>query len=168
MLVRATMTDGTQHVSEFSKLRGIRRLSADVFGGRKAFPVWDTVAEAHPVSGEPCQVRTRKLVSGRLIASLEVVDAEGASIQMVDEGAAGRITFTEDQDIPEGVRPNVDYPLHRSPDGRRFVVVFSNSGAGEQDVLHYIDEEAGVSEDVPIGVMGEENGAPYDDEDQIS
>jgi len=169
MLVRATMTDGSQHVSEFSKLRGIRRLSGDVFGGRKAFPVWATVAEAHPVSGEPCQIRTRKLVSGRLIASLEIVDAEGASIQMVDEGAAGRITFTEDQDVPEGVQPGVDYPLHRSPDGRRFVVVFSNSGAGEQDVLHYIDDEAGVSEEVPVGVMGEsDDGAPYDDEDQLS
>ena len=165
MLVRATMTDGSQHVSEFSKLRGIRRLSADVFGGRKGFPVWETVATSHPVSGEPCQIRTRKLVSGRLIASLEAVDEDGAPIQMVDEGSAGRITFAADQDIPDGVRQDVDYPLHRSPDGRRFVIVFSNSGAGEEDVLHYIDDEAGASEEVAVGVMGE---ADYDDEDQLS
>jgi len=165
MLVRATMTDGSQHISEFSKLRGIRRLSADVFGGRKAFPVWETVAEEHPVSGEPCRLRTRRMVSGRLIASLEAVDADGASIHVVDEGVAGRVTFTEEQDIPEGVQPDVDYPLHRSPEGRRYLVVQSNTGDGEADVLHYIDAEAGASEEVASDVMGE---LDYDDEDEIS
>lgn len=71
------------------------------------------------------------------------------------------------------MRTGVEYPLHRDPDGRRYVIVTSNSAEGEQDVLHYIDAEAEDMSEALNSVM--EPGAPvvdasedYDDEDGIN
>jgi len=183
LYVRALMVDGTQVVSSFERLQGIRKLSADVLGNRKAFPVWRVVGTTHPVSGEPCLTRTRQFVSGRQIAHMEVVtptnenheyDPENFEpVVEVQRGDAGRMFFTEDMDPVDGVTVGVEYPLHRAPDGRRFVIVTSNSGDGEEDVLHYIDDEAVDMTDALRDVM--EPGAPvvesdedYDDEDAIS
>ena len=182
MFVRALMTDGTQVVSSFEKLQGIRKLSADVLGNRKAFPVWRVVGTTHPVSGEPCLTRTRQFVSGRMIAHMEVVEpttenheydpTNFAAVVEVQRGDAGRMLFTEDMDAVEGITVGVEYPLHRDPDGRRFVVVTSNSAEGEEDVRHYIDEEAVDMTEALSSVM--EPGSPvvdptedYDDEDAL-
>ena len=183
MFVRAKLIDGTEVVSSFERLTGIRKLSADVLGNRKAFPVWRVVGTTHPESGEPCLTRTRQFVSGRTIAHMEIVEpttevheydpANFSPVVEVARGEAGRMVFTEDMDPVEGVRVGVEYPLHRDPDGRRFVVVTSNSAEGEQDVLHYIDAEAVDMSEALESVM--EPGAPvvdasedYDDEDGIN
>ncbi len=182
LYVRAKMTDGTEVVSSFERLQGIRKLSADVLGNRKAFPVWRVVDTTHPVSGEPCLTRTRQFVSGRMIAHMEVVTPTTEDheynpdnfepVVEVQRGDAGRMLFTEDMDAVEGITVGVEYPLHRAPDGRRFVIVTSNSGEGEEDVLHYIDDEAVDMTEALRDVM--EPGAPvvdasedYDDEDAL-
>lgn len=184
LFVKAYLDDGTQVISEFTKLKGIRELSAQVYAGSKAFPVWKIVSDVHPESGEPVLSRTRQFLSGRIIDRLEVVEPtqenHGYSpdnfgpVISVSEGAAGRMVFTEEMDVPDGVAVNIEYPLHVAPDGRRFVIVTSNSAAGDEDVLHYIDAEGGDTSEIDPEVMvpgAPEVGDPdesYDDEDQVN
>jgi hypothetical protein len=177
------MTDGSQVVSSFERLQGIRKLSADVLGNRKAFPVWRVVDTTHPESGEPCLTRTRQFVSGRMIAHMEVVEPTTenheydpdnfAPVVEVQRGTAGRMLFTEDMDAVDGITVGVEYPLHRDPDGRRFVIVTSNSGEGEEDVVHFIDDEAvdmteALSDVMTPGAPPVEERDEYDDEDGLS
>ena len=167
MFVRATLTNGTSVISEFGRLTGIRKLSADVLGGRKAFPVWTVVGDVHPANGQPCTVRTRSFISGAQVLSMEAVvpttTDHGYSPenftpeQRIAEGPAGLFRFTPEMDLPEGAVANIDYPTARDPEsGRRFIVI-------SEGVTHFIDPER---QDLgPVPGMGDENDGFDPDED---
>lgn len=173
MFVRATMLDGTSHVSEFDKLTGIRQLSADVMSGRKPFPVWKVVGREHPVSGEPTDIKTRMYVHGSQVLTLEVVEPVCddheyhpdlfRSARRMGNGTAGTHHFTPET-VPEadvGVSTEYGYPCHRDPDGRRYVILQWNSDAGLPNVTHYIDTVSGDQSDITAAMDG------WDDEEDL-
>jgi hypothetical protein len=141
MFVRATLNDGSQFVSEFDRLNGIRNLASNVFSGRRPFPIWRVTSTEHPFSFEPTLLRTREFVNGKMLRSLQVVepiaDDHGYDpllfrpITRVSNGTAGTYRFTPET-MPEGVdadvSPDIDYPCHRHPDGRRFVILKMGRG----------------------------------------
>ena len=159
MFVRATLTGGDQVVSEFDRLRGIRSLSGNVMSGRRPFPVWKVVGTHHTFSAEPKATRTREFINGSMIKSMQIVEPvvedHGYNPEMfrpvarMDAGSAGLHRFTEET-LPEGVdvevSTDIDYPCHRAPDGRRYVVLHYRSDAGDPDVEYYLDDEAGTGE----------------------
>jgi hypothetical protein len=173
MFVRATMLDGTQHVSEFDKLTGIRQLSADVMSGRKPFPVWRVVGQQHPYSGEPTTIRTRMYVHGSQVLTLEVVEpgfddheylpANFHQVARMGNGTAGTHRFTPETapDADVDVSTEHEYPCHRDPDGRRYVILQWNSDAGDANVTHYIDAVSGDQSDI-TAAMGD-----WDDEEDL-
>jgi len=145
--VMATMLDGSTVVSEFGRLRGIRQLSADVMSGRKPFPVWETIAEVHPASGEVCKVRTRRFVSGHQIVGMEVVvpDDGGGYVaeQRIAEGSAGLYSFSDTEDVPAGGVTGVAYPVALEPEsGRRYVTLNASPDEAPTDA-----SEAGSYDD---------------------
>lgn len=156
LYVRIETRDGEVLISEFQKLKGIRKLSADVMAGRKAFPVWKPVAETHPVSGEPVSVRRRIFLNGDTIARMETVQPlDGMEDDhnfdpdnfvpepIIKRGEAGLWTCPENI---EGGVVGVEYPIHRDTDHRRYVILTWAEEESEQ-VRHYLDEaRAGSSE----------------------
>jgi hypothetical protein len=187
--LRATLEDGTQVISEFSKLARVGRYAAQVMAGQKALNVWRPVATQHPASGEPVLIRTRTLINGRLVRSLEqvqpaVVDHgyDPNGFEPVPEMARGRYgTWVCPSPVPEGAPaglvPGAEYPIHRDVTGwgDRYVIVRVAQGEEEgQDEVRYLFEQHGVSsagmpaghgeEEVTEG--GEDDGGFGDDDDE--
>jgi hypothetical protein len=172
--VKATTISGNEFVSEFDRLTGIRELSANVFAGRRPFPVWRTVGRAHPVSNEPCLIRERTFVNGSQILSMEIVepvmDDHGylpdyfRPVARMSNGSAGTHRFTEEtrpDDAGAHVSTEHDYPLHRAPDGGRFVIL-QHRDNGDPNTEYRIDPPAPV--DAALGAMSEDE---WDDEEDL-
>jgi len=174
MFVRATLNDGSQFVSEFDRLNGIRNLASNVFSGRRPFPIWRVTSTEHPFSFEPTLLRTREFVNGKMLRSLQVVepiaDDHGYDpllfrpITRVSNGTAGTYRFTPET-MPEGVdadvSPDIDYPCHRHPDGRRFVILKMGARSDEANVEYFLDAEAGIGSDINDAME------PWDDEENL-
>lgn len=152
LYVRVTLRSGEQVVSEFSRLRGISRYSQQVMGGVKPFNVWQVVAETHPVSGEPCLMRSRRLINGREIVDMQIVEPQ---TERADEaratlradlfdpvtepqgGEAGIWVAPDNEDRPELAVAGARYPVHVNPSTLdRYVIL----RAGDEPVTHIIHE----------------------------
>lgn len=160
LFVKATLMDGEAVIVEFDKLKGIRQLSADVMGGRKAFPIWRKVSERHPVSNEPVLVRTRTFLRGDQIKEMQVVKPrEGfddthnlqpehfeAEVHM-KSGRDGLWKAPSGEGAVVGAQAGTDYPIHRDEaTHRRYVILAWDENEAEQ-VRHFLDaESAGVTE----------------------
>lgn len=164
MKVLATLKDGTTVESEFEKLTGIRKLSADVFAGRKAFPVWRTVAD-HLPSGEPCLLRTREFINGSEIVGLVVVDENGEPEVHVMGGRYGVFTVTEEFAAENGLEVGAKYPIHRDEEFRRYIYTAWSENEVER-VKAYLDPEPVAA--APSRDWDEEQGWDgFEDDDDL-
>lgn len=136
MFLRVTLDDGRQYVGEFSKLGNVQRYATQVMAGVKPFNVWQVVARVHPASGEPCLMRTRVMLSGRRVQSVEMVQpvAEAPAgttdpldfepVVEVQHGEYGLWTAPTEGELVEGAEPGMKYPVHVEPtDLQRYVVL---------------------------------------------
>ena len=182
--VQITLTDGTKRISEFERLRGIRKLSADVFSGRKAFPVWRPVSNTHPTSGEPgFMTRHREFVAGSQIQSMEVVtpsvdehnfDPDNfvpeviTSVTRSPGGSRPPLwTVPEGADIPHA-EPGTQYPIHRDRNYRRYVYLLWAPDF-EDATVHYLDPEgpSGAFESSRPANIRIDDDEEYDDEEYV-
>ncbi|HEX5097244.1 MAG TPA: hypothetical protein VFX21_14555 [Acidimicrobiia bacterium] len=179
----ATLNDGTKIVTEFEKLKGIRQLAADVFSGKKGFPVWRKVSDVHPISGEPgVLTRRREFISGSVITRLEVVkpkpgfESEDLHQMMPEFFEPDAIMSnldrnglwtapTAQEDLVAGATPGAQYPLHRDPDQRRYVILTWNEDPAAQ-VRHYLDAErvAGATVDLGAGFSDDDDDEAWGDD----
>lgn len=178
LYVQATLKgSGERVISEFDKLKGIRKLSADVMGSAKAFPVWRPLSERHPISGEPCLVRRRSFIAGSEIAGMEVMkpkagfedshnyqpdNFEPEAIIQAGRNGTWRAPDALTEGFVEGSTPGALYPIRRDPDHRRYVVLAYNDAQPEQSVVHWLDDaNPGVRSSTSVGER-----AVRDDEDE--
>lgn len=185
MFLRAKLIDGTQVISEFTKLGRTERYVNQVFTGQKPFNAWRIVGRAHPVSGEAVVLRTRLMLNGSQVVAVEQVvptiedhnydPANFKSAETVQKGSQGIYTVPE-QDVPEplaGVAPGTQYPIHRD-DGsfRKFIVTRvanpeAEAGSAESiDQRFYLD---GQGERAPATAYAsrdtEDDGDDWEDDD---
>jgi hypothetical protein len=158
MFVKAKLEGGESVIVEFEKLKGIRQLSADVMGGRKAFPIWRKVADRHPVSNEPVLVRTRTFIRGDQITEMEVVkpiageeethefrpEAFESMVLVRSNDVHGNWTAPAGEGAVVGAQAGAEYPIHRGEDHRRYVILAWDEQENEQ-VRHYLDAEGAGS-----------------------
>lgn len=156
------LTDGSSVVGEFQQRQAMRRFAANVMSGQKAFPVWRTVSNAHPHSGEPVLMRTREFVNGNLILSM--VEVEPVSVGTDGEvnmdpqnfqpvaaiqrkGSLGSWVAPAEA-TPEGAVAGASYPVHRDDsDARRYVILLAGN-EDREEVRHYLDaERAGLRDE---------------------
>jgi hypothetical protein len=161
-----TLHSGDKFVSEFHKLRGLGRYSADVFGGRKSFNVWKVLSRTHPASGETCLVRQRLNVGGKDILFMQQVEPNPTfapdqhatmdpmyfqPVPIVEKGPHGLHIFADTDDLPDGARPGIGYPIHREPETLRQYVWLDVAASRK----HYLEDEISA---VPVTEMDEEEG----------
>lgn len=148
MYLRATLDDGTQVVSEFSKLASAGRYSAQVFDGRKPFNGWKVVGSVHPHSGEPLLHRERRMYNGNNVRMIEEVEPTTEEHGLAPENfrplavpqGSHRGFYTAPtpalhDDMVEGAR----YPQHRDPENYRDFVILRVAGEYQSEVRYYLD-----------------------------
>lgn len=181
LYVLITLKDGTQFVSQFSKLRGIGTYAGQVMTGKKALNVWKVLGNEHPASGEKVLVRQRKMLNGTEVASMEEVlpreDADPAAVEALDIGAFTQKPHIEkgphglyqfdaaDETRPEGVSVRLPYPIYRDPDTLRRYVILTAAREGTPEVRHYLDAESiGMSPVPPTGDAEQERAEDFTEE----
>jgi len=148
-----TASDGTQFISEYRKLGNIEKYLKRTFFENKPLNVWNVVSEVHPDSGEAVLYRTRTIVNGRNVISVqEVTPVEGRqgddyspeSFELkpvLERGQFGTWTApTTEGALVVDARPGATYPIHRDAESmRRYVIL--KAGQGEDETRHYLDPE---------------------------
>lgn len=126
MFLMATMDNGDQIVSEFSKLAHVERYVAQVMAGGRPFNAWKVTSEVHPQSLDVCLIRTRQMISGRVIRLVEIVERaptappdslapqDFVSVPMIQRGQYGTWKAPE-ENTPAGAVAGVEYPIKRDP-----------------------------------------------------
>lgn len=182
--LRATLRDGTQVVSVFTKLAGVENYARDVFAMRKPFNAWQIVGTAHPASGEQVLMRQRRVYNGSQIVSIEQVrpvsgreedhGLQAENFEPVTHTARGRdgtYQFTA-ANAPEGAQVGIDYPVHRDPTRQhgfnRYVVlrIAHTSEEGQQvpESRYYIDRPASAAPYVEVsGPADADDDDPFGD-----
>lgn len=148
MFLRATLDDGTQVVSEFSKLASVGRYATQVFSGQKAFNGWKVVGTTHPHSGEQTLVRERVMYNGRSVRSIEQVEPtteehglDPANFQpAATPQRALHGSFTVPEEVPHAdLVAGAKYPIHRDPETFRKYVIVKVATEEAAEVRHYLD-----------------------------
>lgn len=151
MFLRALLKDGTQVVSEFSKLGRVERYVVAVFLGHKPFNAWKVQGHAHPVSGEQVLLRQRLMLNGKNIISIEQVesmvgDAHGYNpdnfreVTVMQKGKNGLYKVPETGG-PEGVPVGTEFPIHRDEHSlRRYVILRKGNPAAEAGTVESVDQ----------------------------
>lgn len=168
--LKATLTDGAEVISEFSKLGKVGRYIAQVFARVKGFNSWQVVATTHPGNGEPCLQRTRVLLNGAFILHIaEVVptpDRPDGSMDPIHftakvefaKGTYGLWIAPSDGTIPD-VTAGLGYPIKRDEQTMRRYVT-TNAG-----VPHFVDPVAPPAEAWADPVTDEAGTIYHDDDD---
>lgn len=150
MFLRATLDDGTQVVSEFSKLVSVGRYAAQVYIGSKAFNGWKVVSTTHPHSGEQTLVRERVLYNGKNIRLIEQVEPtteehglDPANFRPAAVPQRARFgSYTVPEEVPhEGLVAGARYPIHRDPESFRQYVIVRVAEGEAAEVRFYLDGE---------------------------
>jgi hypothetical protein len=136
MFLRAQLKDGTQVVSEFSKLARVQRYIVSVFTGTKPFNAWKVTGEAHPVSGEEVRYRERRMYNGDAILFVEQVEpttedhgydpSNFQPVATMQKGGRGTYTVPEGDLRPEElseVESGTQFPLHRDANSFRDYII---------------------------------------------
>lgn len=158
MFVRVTLRDGSRAVTEYTRVRNLPTYAAEVFGGRKPLSLWRPADEnRHPISGEPCLIRTRVLIPGAEVTKMEQVmpnrpdhnfDPDNFDPIPVIQGTQrrnGLFRFKpDDPNLPELAVPGIDYPRHFEGTGysQRSYVILQAEMDGEPEVRHYLEASA--------------------------
>jgi hypothetical protein len=145
--LKATLLNGDVIVGEFSKLERVGKYVTEVFQGYKPFNVWQTISDTLP-SGEKALQRTRTMIAGSQILSIEEVDANGAPVVEVARGPRGRWTVPATNTV-EGLVAGTIYPKHRDDrrTGREYVIVrAAGEGEGAENELRYFIGDSAVTE----------------------
>lgn len=143
MFLKATLQDGTDVVSEFSKLASPQKYANQVFGGLKPFNAWKVVGSTHPHSGERVLVRERVMYNGKLVMAITEVEptteqhdllpSNFQPVSVMQKGGRGFYTVPEaapQDDLVSGAR----YPIHRDPSTfRDYVVVRAAQEEGGEE-----------------------------------
>lgn len=183
MFLRATLADGSQVVSEFSKLGHPQRYASQVFGRQKPFNAWRIKGDTHPHNGERILLRERVMVNGDHIRQIEEVEptvedhgldpANFQPVTVMQKGPRGLFTVPDpapQDDLVVGAK----YPVHRDVNNfRDYVLVRAaqpaedGEGEGEPEVRYYID---GRGENAPVNAPYSESTGPgsdgWEDEDR--
>jgi len=160
MFVKAITTDGSEYVSEFTKLTNLRRYAADVMAGRKAFTAWEIVGTEHPVTGEQVLMRNRIFVNGAQIQAILQIDKDGLVVAIPQsDGGLGMHTVKESDgfgDTPVGTV----VPVHRDSESLRRYVVGAGGTVYHLDPDYSVDNEEDEDEDdIEAYDNDEEDGA---------
>lgn len=188
MFLQATLADGGKVVSEFSKLGRVERYVNQVFTGAKPFNAWKVVGTEHPHSGERVLIRTRAMLNGTNIVSIEEVEVKpeiGDNHQYLPEnflpkaslqkGQYGFWTAPEDGSVENAVA-GAQYPVRKDEATlRRYVILrvgdpsADPSEVASQEIRHFLDAERAVfSNDYGDGRRSswdEEADSSFDDDD---
>jgi hypothetical protein len=167
--LKATLQDGTEVISEFSKLQGSgERYIAQVFAGVKPFNAWKVVGHQHPQSGEAVLIRTREMYSGQQIKKVCRVqpvegqaDTHGYQPQFfvpVTEIQGGQYGTWEApaENTPQDAVAGALYPIHRDDASmERFVYlkVASDPETHEGEIRYLIDRRTVVLGGDPIEAL---------------
>lgn len=181
LFVKVTLKSGETFISQFDKLKGIGTYAGQVMTGKKALNRWTVLAHEHPASGERVLVRSRTMVNGSEVASMEeVIPKDGADetavrrldvdafegSPQIEKGTHGLHKFDEaDETRPEGVSTKYGYPIYREPGSlRRFVILDART---EPQRKHFLDAEAAGFSPVPENEDDREHPDDfgYDDDD---
>lgn len=172
--IKATLVDGREIVSEFSKNQNVPKYAAMLFHTMRPFAEWHVVASTHPSSGESVLVRTNTLHSGRSVRALTIVVPIAGrehdhnydvnlfvAKPLVQGGAHGAWTAPE-TNTPELAVAGVSYPIHIDPlDTRRYVIVVA-----QPETRFYLEAEATTSHSTVDGLTGEATYTGDADDDQ--
>jgi hypothetical protein len=89
--LKVTLSDGTTLTSTFARLANIGAYVRKVLMGAEAFPVYTTLATAHPITGEVVDMRSRSFLNRDEIVSITEVDASGNAIVIPAPAERGTI-----------------------------------------------------------------------------
>jgi hypothetical protein len=181
--LKATLQDGRAVIGEFAKLAKVQRYVIQVLSGQRPFNVWHETGSVNPVNGEAVRVRTREMVFGNFIRSIEEVDpAPGYETTHqyepsrflphaeVEHGEFG-VFIAPRENCPEGLVPGGTYTVHRDPQTlRKYVIaqVFSERAlpggevAQDPERRHYLDPEG---QPVTIGLVEGDDDSSFDDDE---
>lgn len=182
--LRATLRDGTQVVSVFTKLTNVENYARDVFAMRKPFNAWAIVGTQHPASGEPVLMRQRRVINGGQIVGIEAVkpvsgreEDHGLAAENFEpvthtrRGRDGTYAFT-DANAPEGAQAGIDYPVHRDPTRQhgynRYVILriahSDEAGGMVPESRYYIDRPASAAPFIEVsGPADADDDDPFGD-----
>jgi len=173
MYVRATLDNGKQYISEFTKLVHLGRYASRVMSGMQAFNCWQVTSTRHPASGERVLFRKRLLISGRKIETLEEVEPSMPdhdmqpenfrSVSVMQLGKLGYWVAPEDN-TPEGAVAGVKYPVHQdAATWQKYIILRTATSEAEVEQRYVISDPNGYAggvaysgdpieegEDVPI------------------
>lgn len=138
MFLQATMDDGSKIVSEFTKLGHVQRYITQVLAGGRPFNAWAIVSDTHPESGDKCLMRTRNMISGHKIKSIEIVRRMAGApehsmapqsfvpVPLIQRGQYGSWKAPL-ENTPAGAVAGVEYPIKRDAVTlQRYVVLKAN------------------------------------------
>lgn len=153
MFLKAKLEDGTEVVSEFTKLTKVQKYINQVFKGEKSFNAWKVAGDTHPDSGEPNRQRQRTLISGRTIVSVEPVvpttqdhDYQPENFTpalLPSRGPRGFWRIPTQGVVRAGgitAVPGTQYPKHRNPRSLRDYIILRAESEGADEVRFYLDE----------------------------
>lgn len=138
MYMLIALKSGEKFVSEFTKLRSPQKYAQQVFSGQKVMNVWRVEALTHPASGERVLIRSRKIVPGEAIAYIEQVTPKPGLNEVheheykvenfepylvIQRGKGGMHVFLDNEDLPDGAVPGIEYPVHLDERRKKYVIV---------------------------------------------
>lgn len=173
--LKAKLTDGTEVISGFSKLKGVGQYASKVMFGAQPLNVWRPVPDMQHPSGQKVLARTRQMISGRLIESITEVeptvedhgyDPRNFRPRITWQSGNGGIWTCPDPAPAEGLVPGTDYPVSLTRENPRHSVVVSSNPDGTVASRYYIDGrgENGEAGSVDFGA-GPRSSFEDDDED---
>jgi len=150
--LKATTLSGLVVIAAFSKLGGSgERYVGQVFAGARPFNAWKVVGQAHPVSGEAVLLRTRVMLSGRTLSTIEAVkpiagreethgyDPTNFEPRVEIQGGRYGLWTVPAVETPEGLVAGTQFPINRAPDTLERYVLLRVAENGQPEKRYVLD-----------------------------